>query len=166
MPAFDVRAAADLARVAHAGQRDKQDRDYFDAHLAPIAHSLIPFGDEAVMAGYLHDVLEDTDHTPESLASAGVPAEVIEAVESVTKREGEPYTELIERAAAHPLGRLVKLADNTLNIASNPGLAEVAPDRARHMLEEKYLPARTRLLESLPDGDAVLATINAALASN
>lgn len=160
---FDVDAAAELAREAHAGQVDEQERDYFTAHLEPIAKSLTAFGPAAVMAGYLHDVLEDTEHTVETLAAYGVPAEVVDAVVSVTKADGEPYSELIERAARHPLGRLVKLADNALNIASNPGLAEIDPDRAQRMLEEKYLPARARLLEGLPDAEDVLARITATL---
>jgi transcriptional regulator with XRE-family HTH domain len=160
---FDVEAAAELARDAHAGQVDKQERDYFTAHLEPIAQSLASFGPAAVMAGYLHDVLEDTEHTVQTLAAYGVPAEVIDAVVAVTKVDGEPYSELIERAAQHPLGRLVKLADNALNIASNPGLAQVDPDRARRMLEQKYLPARARLLDGLLDAEHVLAQITADL---
>lgn len=160
---FNIDESARLAREAHAGQVDKQGRDYFAAHLEPIARSLRSFGAAAVMAGYLHDVLEDTDHTPATLAARGVPAEVIEAVISVTKVDDEPYPQLIERAAAHPVGRLVKLADNTLNLASNPGLAETDPEGAQRMLEEKYLPARERLLDGLPDDEGVLARITADL---
>lgn len=104
---FNIDESARLAREAHTGQVDKQGRDYFTAHLEPIARSMRSFGAAAVMAGYLHDVLKDTDHTPATLAARGVPAEVIEAVVSVTKGDGEPDSELIERAAQHPLARLV-----------------------------------------------------------
>ncbi|MCW2790044.1 MAG: hypothetical protein JWP56_2347 [Aeromicrobium sp.] len=39
------------------GQVDKHGRDYFSAHLEPIAASLAVFGRHAEMAGYLHDIL-------------------------------------------------------------------------------------------------------------
>lgn len=156
---FTVEDAARLAEVAHAGQVDKQGRDYFEAHLEPIATALESFGGEAVMAGYLHDIVEDTDFTPDLLRGAGVPDGVVDAVVSVTRVPGEEYAELIERAAAHQLGRLVKLADNALNVLSNGGLAALDPEQARTMLEERYLPARARLLRDDPDGDALLARI-------
>lgn len=153
---FGIDDAARLAEVAHAGQVDKQGRDYFEAHLVPIATVLEQFGEQAAMAGYLHDILEDTDYTAELLRAAGVPLEVVDAVVAVTRVPGEAYSDLIERAAAHPLGRLVKLADNTVNVAANPGLAETDPQRARVMLEERYLPARARLLRDDPEAEQLL----------
>ncbi len=36
--------ALELIRHAHAGQVDKQGRDYFEHHLLPIASLLRPFG--------------------------------------------------------------------------------------------------------------------------
>ena len=104
-----------FVKQAHAGQTDQLGRDYFEHHLRPIADKLIDHSREAEMAGLLHDVLEDTDVTAEQLRELGVPEIVVTAVESVTKRDDEPYEQLIERSAAHPLGCVVKLADNALN---------------------------------------------------
>lgn len=50
---FGIDDAARLAEVAHAGQVDKQGRNYFEAHLEPIATVLEQFGEQAAMAGYL-----------------------------------------------------------------------------------------------------------------
>lgn len=116
----DVRG---IARQAHEGQVDAAGRDYFDAHLTPIAQAAAVFGADAEAAGWLHDVLEDTDVTADQLGAWGVSSKVVGAVESVTRRSGEAYPQLIDRSCAHPLGRLVKLADNAWNIASNPALA-------------------------------------------
>jgi (p)ppGpp synthase/HD superfamily hydrolase len=138
--------AVELARQAHAGQVDKQGRDYFRYHLVPIAESLRPFGTQAYVAGLLHDIIEDTSVTGERLSTLGYPVRVIEAVQSVTRREGEPYPELIDRAAADPLGRLVKLADNWHNLSSLDMLAD-SSDRAR--LRGKYEDARHVLERSL-----------------
>lgn len=135
----------ELIRAAHAGQVDKQGRDYVSSHLEPIAALLSEHGDDAEMAGLLHDILEDTDVTSEDLSAAGVPSRVVRAVESVSKRPGETYDQLIERAATDPLGRLVKLADNSWNLESNAALAQTDPERAAQ-LRQKYETARERLL--------------------
>lgn len=86
---MDLEGVESLARKSHAGQKDKLDRDYFDHHLTPVVGKLSGQGMHAVMAGWLHDILEDTPVTSADLVEAGVPAEVVCAVESVTKREGE-----------------------------------------------------------------------------
>lgn len=150
-PPQDVAALArDLAAQAHAGQLDKQGRDYTAHHLAPVAAALRPYGAAAEAAGWLHDVLEDTDLTRDDLLARGVPPVVVEAVESVTKADGEPYEGLVARAAAHPLGRLVKLADNWVNASGLADLARTDPATAGR-LERKYADARAVLERSLLD---------------
>jgi (p)ppGpp synthase/HD superfamily hydrolase len=144
-PEMEERALA-LARQAHAGQVDKQGRDYLQHHLQPIAESLRPYGSHAYVAGLLHDIVEDTSVTCPQLTELGFPAAVVEAVRSVTRQAGEAYPELIDRAAAHPLGRLVKLADNWHNLSSLDALSD-AGDRAR--LQERYQNARTVLERAL-----------------
>lgn len=141
-------AALALVLRAHAGQVDKQGRDYVEHHLRPIAESLRPYGRSAYLAGLLHDIVEDTDVDYEQLAALGFPAIVVEAVRSVTRRPDESYPELIARAAAHPLGRLVKLADNWHNLSSVDAVPEAA-DRER--LRNRYQEARAVLERSLID---------------
>jgi (p)ppGpp synthase/HD superfamily hydrolase len=152
---FGVHDAHLLALQAHEGQVDAQGRDYYLAHLRPIAEALRPHGPHAEMAGALHDIVEDTRDHPDParrydldrLRALGVPEDVVEAVDAVTRRPGEPYMSgLIRRAAAHPLGRLVKLADNRHNLAANADLARLDPERARRLREGRYRPARRILL--------------------
>lgn len=154
VPPMSKSDARMLAAERHAGQVNKQGTDYFTAHLEPIAERLAPHGDSAVIAGLLHDIVEDTDTTLDDLLYLGASAEVVHAVDSVTKRENEPYEDLIRRAAADPLGREVKLADNAQNVADNPALAAVDPDKAASLLR-KYEAARKVLLaakEGASDG--------------
>ena len=146
---LENRALALVIR-AHAGQVDKQGRDYVEHHLRPIAESLRPFGSQAYLAGLLHDIVEDTDMDYSQLLEQGFPASVVEAVRSVTRQRTEPYPELINRAAADPLGRLVKLADNWHNLSSLDAL-EDGDDRAR--LRLRYLSAREVLERSLTSPD-------------
>lgn len=146
---MDTESVIAIAREAHAGQRDRLGRDYFDAHLTPIAAGASLFGELAEQAAWLHDVVEDTEMTTERLASLGVDAPVVSAVAAVTRHIGESYDALIRRASMHPTGRLVKLVDTAWNILSNPELAEVDPDSARRLLNERYFPARDRLLAAI-----------------
>jgi (p)ppGpp synthase/HD superfamily hydrolase len=153
--AFTVPDAHLLALAAHEGQVDKQGRDYYLAHLLPIAEALRPYGSHAEMAGALHDIVEDTRDHPDParrydldrLRSLGVPEIVVEAIDAVTRRPGEPYISgLIYRSAAHPLGRLVKLADNKHNLDASADLARSDPEAARKLREGRYRPARRILL--------------------
>lgn len=150
---FAVSDALELAASAHAGQVDKLGRNYLEAHLLPIAAALRAHGELAEMAGLLHDVLEDTDVTEADLRARGVPDTVIRAVVSVTRRQGESYSEMIERSAADRLGRKVKLADNAHNLAANAALARLDPAKAKQ-LRGRYERAREVLLRAdRPDVD-------------
>jgi guanosine-3',5'-bis(diphosphate) 3'-pyrophosphohydrolase len=68
------------------------------------------------MAAVLHDVVEDTPITFEAISSEGFPQEVIEAVQALTKHDGESRIEAAKRAARNPIARVVKLADVTDNM--------------------------------------------------
>ncbi|HWV26711.1 MAG TPA: hypothetical protein VNZ66_05755 [Aeromicrobium sp.] len=168
---MDLETIKALAREAHDGQTDLTGRPYFEAHLTPIAAAAAVFGPEAEAAGWLHDIVEDTDITADDLVARGIPSPVVDAVVAVTRRSDESYAGLIERAAADPLGVVVKLADNTWNIICNPALAEVDEPRARTMLLDRYLPARTRLLaaaeltEDSPEVVQMTTILTAALKS-
>jgi hypothetical protein len=73
----------------------------------------------------------------------------------VTRQPGEPYPDMIDRACVSPLGRLVKLADNWVNLTGLDGLARTDPGREHvDRLRAKYTVARQRLLAALLDGGA------------
>ena len=103
-----------FAIEAHAGQVDKLGQPYF-LHVARVGASLWRFGPEYVIAGFLHDVVEDTPYSLEYLRQIGASDAVLSAVESVTKTESEAsleaYEASIRRAMGDPIGRWVKAAD-------------------------------------------------------
>lgn len=143
-----IGVARSLAAHAHKGQRDKMSRDYFDAHLVPIASAASVFGDDVEAAAWLHDGPEDTVLTFDDLRDRGMPLTVVSAVDSVTRREGETYACLIHRSCADPVGRYVKLVDNAWNITCNPALAKMDPAKAQSLLDGRYKPARQKLLHA------------------
>lgn len=104
-----------FAAKCHEGQIDKMGQPYI-LHPMRVMLMLLTFVERTV--AILHDVVEDCDKvTLETLKERGYPDVVIEALDSVTKREGEAYHEYVRRAAQNPIGMKVKKADLLDNIS-------------------------------------------------
>ncbi|MET4670806.1 HD domain-containing protein [Streptomyces sp. PvR018] len=151
-----------LAASAHAGQFDKIGVPYIE-HVRAVAAGLVPFGDELVMAGLLHDVIEDTDWTAVQLREHGLPDRVVSAVEAVTNQKGVPYEEKIRRIMTSSDATLVKIADNAHN--SRPDRAAQLPEEKRTRLARKYRAARDILWQAAEDRDieAIINIVNPSL---
>jgi hypothetical protein len=118
----DLTGARELALRAHAGQTERSGGRLAD-HVARVAASVPP---EAMAVAWLHEMLERTDATPESLRKAGLSGDEVAAVQLLTRDGQEPYDAhtLGLAFAAGPAGhlaRIVKLAD------LDDHLAHVAP---------------------------------------
>jgi len=136
-----------LAHRAHAGQVDKDGSPYLE-HVRRVAEAVRAMAPpelraHAVVAAILHDVVEDSDFTLDDISSAGFRIAVVSAVDSVSRRSGEDYADLIERATRDPVGRWVKLADNVDNSDENR-LARL-DDATAERLRAKYATAREYL---------------------
>lgn len=102
-----------IAAEAHAGQTDKAGGAYI---LHPLRVMLRVSTVDERIAAVLHDVVEDTTVTLEALAEEGFSAPVLAAIDALTKRPGESRIDAAARAAADPIARVVKLADNAENM--------------------------------------------------
>lgn len=129
-----------IATEAHSGQVDKGGNPYI---LHPLRVMLSMTNDETRIAAVLHDVVEDTKITFNDLRREGFSEEIIEAIDSVTKRKGETYDQQIQRAKLNPIGRSVKLGDlkDNSDISRIPNPTEVDINRT-----EKYKRAISELL--------------------
>ncbi|HET9834178.1 MAG TPA: hypothetical protein VFP91_20785 [Vicinamibacterales bacterium] len=136
---FGLDRALALAERAHAGQVDKAGAPYIE-HVRRVVTAVAPDGMLAQVVAALHDVVEDTALTMGDLANFGVPADALEAIDALTHRPGESYEDAVARAAAHPIARLVKLADNADN-ADEGRLSMLSPHLADR-LRAKYASAR------------------------
>lgn len=105
--------AIEIAAGAHAGQFDKAGQPYI---LHPLRVMLRMTSAHERMAAVLHDVVEDTPVSLAQLVAEGFASEVVVAVDALTKRPGESRTDAARRAAADPVARQVKLADNAENM--------------------------------------------------
>lgn len=140
-----IESALHLALKAYTGQRDKAGKTYI-LHPLRLMHRMETEVDMAT--ALLHDVLEDSDLGSADLEAAGIPAQVIEAVECLTRKEGESYEAFIERVAENPLATRVKLADleDNIDVLRLPTLEE---DDLRRV--EKYHRAWRRLYDAPGD---------------
>jgi (p)ppGpp synthase/HD superfamily hydrolase len=98
----------------------------------------------AQIVAILHDVVEDSDVTLGDLKDRGFNALIVDAVDHLTRREGEDYEDYIGRVGSNPLAREVKLSDLADNLANNRALPET-PDNltriARYERAERTLRA-------------------------
>lgn len=133
-----------IAAEAHAGHFDKAGAPYV---LHPLRIMLrVSSIDERIVA-VLHDVVEDCQGwTFDRLRSEGFSDHIIEALQSVTKRDGEGYEAFVRRAASNPIGLRVKLAD----LHDNSDLSRIAMPSERDFRRiEKYRRA-IDLINRLP----------------
>ena len=80
-------------------------------------------GEAARIVAVLHDVVEDCpEWSFERSEAIGFSADILEALNAVTKREGESYEAFVARAAANKIGRVVKRAD----VLDNCDLSRIA----------------------------------------
>lgn len=122
-----------IAAEAHAGQIDKASAPYI---LHPLRVMMrLSTEDERIVA-VLHDVCEDSpDWTFERLRREGFSERILEALQTVTKRDGEDYEAFVLRAAANPIGRRVKLSD----LYDNSDLSRIArPTERDHQRIARY----------------------------
>jgi (p)ppGpp synthase/HD superfamily hydrolase len=136
-----VEHAIALAARAHEGQLDKAGVPYI---FHPIRVMLRMTTDDERIAAVLHDVVEDSGWTLDSLAAEGFNRIVIDAVDALTKRPGEDYEAFVLRASVNAIARKVKLADLADN--SDPARSADHTETGRARLE-KYRRAAEVLRE-------------------
>ena len=128
-----------IAEKQHAGQVDKAGRPYIEH---PLRVMKTMSNDAERIVAILHDVIEDTDFTLDQLVAEGFPGYILEALDAVTRRDGEIYEAFVARAAMNPIGRRVKYADLQDNADLSRIAAPTAADVAR---TEKYHRAMAQL---------------------
>ena len=106
----------------------------------------------AVAAAWLHDVVEDTRFTLDALAVV-FPESVMGAVDALTRRDGEPYFDYVERARGNEAACLVKISDLEHNLDESR-LGDGADVEAVASRRERYREALHRLISGDDGGIA------------
>jgi (p)ppGpp synthase/HD superfamily hydrolase len=129
-----------LAVQVHSGHVDRGGRPYL-LHILQVVVGCKDDLDSATLAA-LHDVVEDSTLTLKDLREQGFPAQIVEGVDALTRRDGEAYEDAIERAAKNALARKVKLSDLESNLDVRRLTQVTASDIGRL---ERYTKAWKRL---------------------
>lgn len=96
-----------LATNFHAGQVDKADQPYI---LHPLRVMQAVTSEKERIVAVIHDIVEDTE-VDLSYIQLNFGMEVAVALDHLTRREGESYSNFINRCKENDLARVVKKAD-------------------------------------------------------
>jgi len=134
-----------IASIAHAGQKDKAGKPYI---LHPLRVMLTVASDknatdEQKIVAVLHDVIEDTYVQEQQLRENGFSEDIINAIKSVTKIEGESRIDAAKRTKLNAIGRVVKLAD----LKDNMDLSRIENLTAKDLLRVAEYEEVKKILE-------------------
>ena len=136
-----TKRALKLCFEAHRDQLDKSGLPYV-FHPFHLAEQMTD--EYTTTAALLHDVVEDTDCTPEDLRAEGIPEPVLEALRLLTHDPKVPYLDYVAALKANPIARAVKLAD----LRHNSDLSRLDhPSGYDLVRQQKYLDAIALLEE-------------------
>ena len=136
----DVEAARLLATQAHSGQTDKAGLPYI-THPERVAGRLED--PAAQVVGWLHDTVEDTAVTLSEIEARFGP-ETAAAVDAISRRDGEKWSDYLDRVAANPVARQVKISD----LIDNSNLGRIPHVTMKDVKRQaKYNKALKKLLE-------------------
>lgn len=138
--------ALELAERAHFGQHDKAGKPYID-HVKRVASSM---SNELLKTiAILHDTLEDTFLTKDMLLHL-FSTTVVYNVDLLTRKEGESYSEYIDKILGSIPACKVKLADleDNMNLSRLKEITDEDLDRVK-----KYEKARKKIKEKLDNVD-------------
>lgn len=138
LDSIDIDRAELLAAAAHRDQFDKGGKPRF-LHVEHVARCFTE--PVFIIVGYLHDTLEDSFITTKECLAKTFSKEVADAVDAITRRQGESYFEYLRRCKENRIARLVKIADIEHNM-----------DRSRWPeMPDSYHEREVKALELLKD---------------
>ena len=150
-----MREGFEFARMAHADQKRRSGAPFIMHPLAvaTIVARELEFGDDPIIAAFLHDVVEDTEHTVEEIRER-FGDDVAFLVDTVTKRKKDSYAhskqvdnyrQILESVHYDVRALLIKLADRLHNMRT---LDSMRADKQMKIAGETdyfYAPLANRL---------------------
>ena len=134
--------AVRIACEAHAGQSDKNGEPIL-FHVFRVAAAME--GERERILSVVHEVAEDCGWDWTEHCGGLLPAWLVKSLDAISRRigDGESYAAYIERVAANPLARRVKLADLADNL--RPERISALPPEQAASLAKRYHAAYARL---------------------
>ncbi len=143
-----VKMAMAMAKVNHAGQKDKCGESYI-GHVERVAYAtLTASGNKtAFIVALLHDIVEDTDVSLITIYEK-FGNKILEAVDAMSHRPNEPYVEYMNRVERNHIATVVKMADLLDNMDPNRCVRIKSQrdfERTAEILLPRYATAYRRL---------------------
>lgn len=131
-----------IAATAHQNQFDKANAPYI-LHPLRMMQKGQTIAEQIVAV--LHDVVEDSQWTLEALSAEGFPAEIVDALNCLTRRAAETYDQFIDRVLTNPLATQVKRYDleDNMTLTRLSCMEEKEIERLR-----RYHQAYRRIIEA------------------
>ncbi len=110
-----------IARLAHAGQFRRDGVTPYIKHVEAVVARVQ--NDRTKCVAWLHDVIEDCGnvYSGNELLKMGVPFDIVDAVETLTRRKADSYFDFISRVKlAGFMAEDVKKADLLANLSDDP----------------------------------------------
>lgn len=125
-----------IAVVAHAGQEDKGQNSYIRHPLRVMEHL---DSEDEMICGVCHDLIEDTFVTLDDLQTLGYTLGQMKVIDALTKREGESYSDRVERVKKSYVACKIKTHDIHDNLSiwrlKNRKLTQADMDRMQHYID-------------------------------
>lgn len=137
--------ALQIATKAHEGQLDKDGYPYI---LHPITVGMMGNTDEEKAAGFLHDVVEDTEWTFDGLLEAGIPQGIVNALRLLTHDKSTDYNEYVQGIidSGNPIALQVKYNDLQHNFARGKAYPQLQKKHGKALeIVRKVVEARSRV---------------------
>lgn len=131
---------------AYFGQKDKTGLPYI-LHILEVIEGLHRKDEEFIVVAILHDVVEDTKGiiNAKFLLRDGFDKLIVDAVEVLTRKEGETYREYIIRVTQNRIATIVKLGDIRSHLRGDRLFKIEGLLRERYIVADKELRAALRL---------------------
>lgn len=138
----NLERAIEIAVDAHRGQK-RRNGELYILHPIRVMLNLNFNTEEEKITAILHDVVEDNPSwTLERLEKEGFSKNIVDAIDSVSRRYGESYKDFVERAVRNSIGCRIKLADLQDNY--EPNLTS-EKDQKRNLKYEKAIKRLTNV---------------------
>jgi (p)ppGpp synthase/HD superfamily hydrolase len=134
-----IEKAIEFVKQKHEGQYRRGGLPY-STHPIAVAEMLAKdgYGEEFVLTGLFHDLLEDTSATEAEILELGG-EEVLRAVKLLTKQKGYTMSAYMQGILENPIAKAVKIADRTHNVLSLKEADEAFRERYLKETEEWYI---------------------------
>lgn len=121
---FILEKAKEISTRSHANQYRKGSNVPYIEHPKDVVRRVGENWELSVVA-WLHDVLEDSNETENSLIQDGIPDYLVEQVVLLTHARQDTYSEYIDKISTSKIATQVKIADILSNLSDLPSIKQI-----------------------------------------